>query len=39
MVKEKQMGSKFFSVRDIKKSYGEGNARVQVLKGITIDNI
>ena len=35
MVKEEQMGSKFFSVKDVEKSYGEGNAKVKVLNGIT----
>lgn len=35
MVNEKQMGSKFFSVKDVEKSYGEGNAKVKVLNGIT----
>lgn len=34
MVKE-EMGSKFFSVKDVEKSYGEGNAKVKVLNGIT----
>ena len=34
MVK-KEMGSKFFAVTDVEKSYGEGNARVKVLNGIT----
>lgn len=34
MVK-KEMGSKFFSVKDVEKSYGEGNAKVKVLNGIT----
>ena len=34
MVK-KEMGSKFFTVTDVEKSYGEGNARVKVLNGIT----
>lgn len=29
------MGSKFFAVTDVEKSYGEGNARVKVLNGIT----
>lgn len=35
MVKEEQMGSKFFSVKNVEKSYGEGNAKVKVLNGIT----
>jgi putative ABC transport system ATP-binding protein len=35
MVKEDQMSSKFFSVKDVEKSYGEGNAKVKVLNGIT----
>ena len=34
MVK-KEMGGKFFTVTDVEKSYGEGNARVKVLNGIT----
>ena len=34
MVK-KEMGSKFFTVTDVEKSYGEGNAGVKVLNGIT----
>lgn len=33
MVK-KEMGSKFFSVKDVEKGYGEGNAKVKVLNGI-----
>lgn len=35
MVIEEQGRSKFFEVKDVKKSYGEGNAKVNVLNGIT----
>jgi hypothetical protein len=35
MVKEEQISSKFFSLKDVEKSYGEGNAKVKVLYGIT----
>ena len=35
MLKE-EMGSKFFSVKEVEKSYGEGNAKVKVLNGITM---
>lgn len=35
MVKEEQKGSEFFLVTDVEKSYGEGNAKVKVLNGIT----
>jgi putative ABC transport system ATP-binding protein len=37
MVKNEQMDSKFFSVKDVVKSYGQGNARVNVLNGITTE--
>lgn len=37
MVKKEQMGSKFFRVKDVVKSYGEGSAKVTVLKGITTE--
>ncbi|MDD3141526.1 MAG: ABC transporter ATP-binding protein [Lachnospiraceae bacterium] len=35
MVKKEQMSSNFFFVKDVEKSYGEGNAKVKVLNGIT----
>ena len=35
MVKKEQMDSNFFSVKNVEKSYGEGNAKVKVLNGIT----
>lgn len=35
MVKKEQMSSNFFSVKNVEKSYGEGNAKVKVLNGIT----
>lgn len=35
MVNEEQSRSKFFEVKDVEKSYGEGNAKVKVLNGIT----
>lgn len=37
MVRENQIGSKFFSVKDVEKSYGEGNAKVKLLNGITTE--
>lgn len=37
MVKKEQMGSKFFSVNNVEKSYGQGNAKVKVLNGITTE--
>jgi putative ABC transport system ATP-binding protein len=37
MVKNEQMGSKFFLVKDVEKSYGQGSAKVKVLNGITTE--
>lgn len=37
MVKENQSGSTFFTVKNVEKSYGEGDGKVKVLKGITTD--
>lgn len=33
----KEMNKKFFAVKDLEKSYGEGDAKVKVLKGITTE--
>lgn len=37
MVKNEQTGRKFVSVKDVEKSYGQGSAKVKVLKGITAE--
>ena len=37
MVKNEQAREKFFSVKDVEKSYGQGDAKVKVLKGVTTD--
>lgn len=37
MVKNNQMGNKFFSLKDVEKSYGQGSSKVKVLKGITTE--
>lgn len=37
MVKNEKAGRKFVSVMDVEKSYGQGSAKVKVLKGITTE--
>lgn len=37
MVKKELMSSKFFTVNNVQKSYGQGDTKVKVLKGITTE--
>lgn len=37
MVKNVQLDSKFFTLKNVEKSYGQGSAKVKVLKGITTE--
>lgn len=37
MLQNEEMGNKFFEVREIEKSYGKGNSKVNVLNGISTE--